>query len=136
MSACALLRRRSDCSKVLIVIGSSQQKFACEEGFGVTLPAFHAAKARQAAEGFFVEPGFRTLRAEMAMQEFDLAAQDFLAEFDIEVRLAQIAIPFRNFVFEDELIAEGVPGELTEEPMILVRILARMGHNHVGFQAL
>src|SRR5262245_57630976 len=108
------------------------------EGFRKTLrsAAFCTPQARQAHEGLWIKPILRTLRTKMLMQEFCLALHQRLAGRDIDVRLVEIAVPLWNFVFQNEMVAECIPRELRDLPVILMRIIAPMAEYHVGGHTL
>src|SRR5882757_8523637 len=68
----------------------------------------------------------------MLVEQFCLALHQGLAGRDEDVRLAQIAVPLRNLVFEDGVIAKRVPRQHRHLAMILMRIVARVAEDHVG----
>ena len=49
---------------------------------------------------------------------------DGLVERDEDVRRAEIAVVLRDLELEDQVVAEGVPGQLGDEPVILVEVRA------------
>jgi hypothetical protein len=53
-----------------------------------------------------------------------------------EIGGAEITVIFGNFVFQNQVVPEGVPGEITNYPMVLVEIVAVMGENQIGFKML
>ena len=48
------------------------------------------------------------------------------------VRRAHVAVVLRDLVLEDQVVAEGVPGELAAEPVVLVQVGALVGEDQVG----
>src|ERR1700748_148438 len=100
---------------------SLHHDLASVEGFreSVRRAAFRAPQTRQTHEGLRVEPVLRALRAEMVVEELGLALHQRPAGRDEDVRLTQIAVPFRNLVFEDRMIAKSVPGQHGYFSMIL-----------------
>lgn len=51
---------------------------------------------------------------------------------NIEVGRAKIAIILGNLIFPDQVVAEGVPCEIADDPMILVQIVAAVAEDEVG----
>ena len=47
------------------------------------------------------------------------------------IRRTQIAIVFRDLVLEDQLIAEGVSGQLGDSPVVLMEILAMVREHEI-----
>src|SRR5271170_845830 len=66
------------------------------------------------------------------MANFSLA-QRFIKS-DEEIRRAQIAVVFGNFVFENQMIAECIPGQLANQAMILMQIVSSVSKYQVGFE--
>ena len=84
------------------------------EGFreAIGRATFHAAQAREAHKDLTIEPVLRALRAEMVVEKLCLAFHQRLAGGEVDVGLTSIAIPFRNLVFKDHVVAESIPGQL------------------------
>ena len=110
-----------------------KDQFPCKEAFRVALrgAAFHPSQSGQPHKHFFVEPMFRSLGPKMCHKEASLALQDLRRQWHVQVRLIQIAVPFGNLIFEDQVIAECVPSMPGDLAMILVRIVAAMRENEV-----
>src|SRR5882757_11466874 len=113
----------------LRTVSSNQGKLAPKKCFGVTLrrAALHTPDPRQSPKGFVVEPPLGALAAEMRNQQLDLALQRDSANRHVDVRLPDIAVPRRNFIFEDLMIPERIPRQLADLAMILMRIVAPVG---------
>src|SRR5690606_30221720 len=45
--------------------------------------------------------------------------------------LVEVPVPFGYFVFEDQVVAKQIPGQLTDFAMVLMGIVAPMGEDHV-----
>src|SRR5882672_4577540 len=112
----------------LRAVSSNQGKLAPKKCFGVTLrrAALHTPDPRQSPKGFVVEPPLGALAAEMRNQQLDLALQGGSGNRHVDVRLPDIAVPLRNFVFEDLMIPERIPRQLADLAMILMRIVTPM----------
>src|ERR1700683_168603 len=48
-----------------------------------------------------------------------------------QIRATHVPVVLRNLVFEDQMVSICVPGQLGDEPVILVRVAAPVGENHV-----
>ena len=77
---------------------------------------------------FFFLCGNRNAKAELC----DFRFAEFAFKRHKDVWSAQVAIVFRDFVLEDEMISKRVPGQFREQPVILVRIVAGVGKDQVG----
>jgi hypothetical protein len=104
------------------------------EGLGVVARAvaFHAAKAHQAQKRFAFEPMFGTLRGEGLKKKVDFVFVQGRVERHKNVGAAQVAIVLGNFVFENEVIAKGVPGKFAEQAMVLMSIALPMREDQIG----
>src|SRR2546422_11228082 len=58
------------------------------------------------------------------------SAQGFV-ERHVVVRRPQVAVVFRHFVLENEMVPERVPGELRDEAMILMAVPSIVGEDHI-----
>jgi hypothetical protein len=85
--------------------------FAQNEGLSIPAgrAAFHAAQTSDAAERLVVEPVLRALSAEILPKERDLALDRRGGEWEVEVGMAKIAVPFRDLVLEDQVFAKRIP---------------------------
>src|ERR1700722_17034347 len=71
----------------------------------------------------------------MVVQQPCLALHQRPAGWNEDIRLAQIAVPFRDLAFKDRVGAKCVPRQHRHFAMILMRIVARMAQDHVGRRA-
>ena len=62
----------------------------------------------------------------------DLQVSDFPVERNKKVGAAQVAIILGNFVFQDEMVSPCVPGQLIDDPVILVKVVSSMRKDEVG----
>ena len=111
----------------------SQHQLAAMESLGVAAPgnAFHSPQAHESKKCFLLEPTLCVLRLESIHDVTDLLLVNFLLERHEEVRLSQVSVVFRNLVFHDEVIAKRVPGQLANDPMILMQIVTVMCQDQV-----
>jgi hypothetical protein len=63
---------------------------------------------------------------------FDLSPGNRFTQVDEEVRSAEIPIVFRNFIFENEMVPERIPGEFRNQAMILMQVQTLMREDEVG----
>ncbi len=68
----------------------------------------------------------------MALQKRYFPIQDIARQRNVGVWLAKVAIPFRNFIFENHGIAKRIPGQGTGFAMILVGVLPPMCEHYIG----
>ena len=87
-------------------------------------PAFHSAQAHQRHESFFGKPVLVPLRAERRLKVPDLLSARSHIEGHEAVGRAKIAIELGDLVLENQMIAEGVPGEIRQRAVVLMAILA------------
>ena len=86
------------------------------------------ATARKQVGG---EPGLARLGGEVLQEQVDLAIESRRREGGEEVGRSEIAVVLRDLVLQDEVVAPGVPGQLGDEPVILVPILPVVGEDEV-----
>ena len=72
------------------------------------------------------------LAAERRLQVLDLPGAGASRQGDEAVGRAEVAIVFGNFVFQDQVITEGVPREIGNEAVVLVAIVTIVGEHEVG----
>src|SRR4051812_1959111 len=107
-----------------VMVSELQYRLARVEGLGITAgrAALHTPKPHQTRERFIGEPVFIPLAAERAKQVFYLALAGVVIHGHEAIRRAQIAVEFRDFIFENPVITESVRGQLREHSMILMPI--------------
>ena len=59
-------------------------------------------------------------------------AHEVLLQSHVGVRAPEVAVPLRDLVLEDEVVTEGVPGQVAHEAVVLVEIVARMCQDKIG----
>ena len=91
-----------------------------------------ASEPHEPEEEVFGEPVLVPLRREMRPQEGDLTARQLLVDGDESVRRAQIAVVLRHLVFENQVVAKRVPGQLARNPVVLMVVVTGMGKDQVG----
>src|SRR6266850_7473592 len=78
----------------------------------------HAAQPHQREEGVFAEPVLVALRGEALHDGARLLLRGRRVERDEKVRRAEVGVVLRDLVFEDQVVAEGVPGELRDRAVV------------------
>ena len=91
----------------------------------------HSAKPQQSEESLLGEPVLCSLRSEHIDQRFALSVSSALGQGNVQVRAAQVSVPLRNLVFENELVAERVPGQIGDHSVILVPVVARVSKDDI-----
>ena len=97
---------------------------------------FNSTQPQQAVEKVLGKPLFASLRAEVAHQKFHLPATNRATQRDKEVRGAQVGIVFRDFVFQDQVVPKGVPSQLIDHSVILMRVGPGMREDQVWIDRL
>src|SRR5271163_1502162 len=92
---------------------------------------FNATQSHQASKCVGREPTFAALRPIAVEQYANLAFDMGGLQLNVGRRGRQIALVFGHFVFKDQVAAIRVPGQLGNESMILVSIIAPMGEDQV-----
>jgi hypothetical protein len=72
----------------------------------------------------------------MLLQQGHLAVHDLGPERQVDVGLPQVAVPLRDLVFQDQVISERGPGQAAQLAVVLVGVVAAMGQDQVGLDAL
>ena len=70
----------------------------------------------------------------------NLSATGISVNLNEEIGRAQIPVVFRYLILQNQMIAKGIPGQLIDEPVILMQVIPLMCEHkiriHLGFQAL
>src|SRR5581483_996837 len=113
--------------------GCSQHQLAAVKSFGVSARRIrlHAAKPHQRHKGLFPEPAAAVLRLKRFQNRAHLLAAHGIGQRYEEVRSAHVAVIFRDLVFENHVVAKGAPGDLGEQPVILVSVLPVVSEDQV-----
>src|SRR6202035_4254105 len=86
-----------------------------------------AAQPGQREECLVGKPASSALAGKVSADRFDLPAKLYLGQWYEESGIAEIAVVFRNFVLEDEVITEGVVGEFGHQSVILMSVASPTG---------
>src|SRR6266545_3113510 len=86
-------------------------------------PAFHPSQSQHGHEEIFGEPGLAPLTLEGGEEGLHLHAGGLLVQMNEDVGTPEVTIVFRNLVLEDQMVAEGVPGEFAHHAVILVDVV-------------
>jgi hypothetical protein len=73
----------------------------------------------------------RALRVEMFQDQFDFPSREFFIEGNEKIRKAKVAVEFWDFIFENQMVAERVPGQFANEAMVLMQVRAVVRENYV-----
>ena len=82
---------------------------------------FQAPDTHQTQERLPFVPVLDLLAVEVGPKEVDFLPDVVLAEGDIKIWRPEIAVILGNFEFEDQMVAECVPGQLTGKAVIWCR---------------
>ena len=129
--------------RVLLPIGSEsgavdesgrlQHDLSAIEALGVfpRRPRLHTTEPQQRPEEVRRKPIFISLSLKMGHEQADLFLAGRVVQVNEEIGGTHIAVPLRDFIFEDEVIPEGIPGQLRHDPMILVEIVPVMSEHDI-----
>src|SRR5262249_35231802 len=91
-----------------------------------------ASKSEQRKESIFPKPGFVALRLETAEDIFRFSTANRFVQRNKQVRRPQVAVVFRNFVFQNQMRSKSIPGQFRDQAMILVQVVSVMSEDQVG----
>src|SRR5690242_395911 len=94
--------------------------------------AFYAAQAQVPFERIAAEPATLRLCRKTFHQYVQLVFETRFTQRYIDVGMAQVAFVLWNLIFQNQMTTEGVPGQLGEQPMILVPVGQVMREDQVG----
>jgi hypothetical protein len=111
----------------------SQNHFSAIKGFRIFSrgAGLHSPQPQKGPKGIFREPVFLYLSFENLEDMLNLPAAHRLGQLHKKVGLSQITIIFWNFVFQNEFASKGIPGQIGDQTMVLVPIVAIMSQNDV-----
>src|ERR1700731_5422362 len=75
------------------------------------------------------KPTSSALTGKVSADRFDLPAKLYLGQWYKKSRIAEVAVVFRNFVLEHEVITEGVVGEFGHQSVVLVSVALPMSQD-------
>jgi hypothetical protein len=68
----------------------------------------------------------------MPIQKADFFRADPPVEIHEKIGRAEIPVVFHDFIFQDKMIAEGIPCQFIDHTMILMKVSPAMSENQVG----
>ena len=80
-----------------------------------------AAQPQQAVEEVFGKPLLVSLRCEIAHQASHLSPGDRLRQGNKKIRRTQVGVVLGNFIFQNEVLPECVPGEVADQTVVLMK---------------
>src|SRR6266496_1028551 len=104
------------------------------ETFGPTSGriGFDAAQAKQAEKQVLGKPLFVALSAEVFHEPLDFFAANGVGERGKKIGRTEVRIVLGNFVFEDKMVSERIPGEFANHAMVLMEVVAKMSKDQIG----
>src|SRR6266403_5582247 len=103
-----------------------EDDLAAVEGFRVLFgsPGLHATDSQESLKRIRREPVVVPLGLEAIHDEADLLLAGRLIQMHEEIRKAEVAVVFQNLVLKDQVIPKRVPGQVRDETVILMEIVA------------
>jgi hypothetical protein len=115
---------------------ASKHNFSAIESFRVPGCRFYASDAQDGLEAVAREPMFVALTFENAQEVVDFSRTGAIVKGHKQVGLSKIAIVLEDFVFENQVLAKSVPGQIGNDPVILMAVVAIMGEDKVRREAI
>jgi hypothetical protein len=100
-------------------------------GVSARCVTLHSAQAHQGTKGFLSKPSLGLLRLERVHDVANLLFEELGLERHEDIRLAQITVIFRDFIFEDQVVTKGVPSQFRDQAVILMRVFTVVSENEV-----
>src|SRR5256885_6827992 len=94
-------------------------------------PRLDTAQSEQPVEGIRRKPALGPLGGEHREEVADLGAARGPRQRDVQVGAAEVAVVFRHFVLQHQVVAERVPGQVGYDAMVLVAIGAEVREDDV-----
>src|SRR5664280_103336 len=104
------------------------------ESFCVTgrCAGLDAAQAHETLESLRLEPASLPLTGECPRQDVDLLAGHIGWQADKEVGRDEVALVLGNLVLPDEVVTESLPGDLSQQSVILMEVISPGREHDVG----
>jgi hypothetical protein len=121
---------------------SSEHELFCVKRLGDPLggATANAAEPRHRKKRIVAEPGSLSLARKMPAYYFNLLTNLLERQGYEDCRIAEIPVIFGNLILKNEMIPEGIVGQLRNQPMILVSVFRPVGQDQrwieVGFDRL
>src|ERR1700730_2615006 len=111
----------------------SQNHFSAIKGFRIfsRSEGLHSAQPNNGLKRIFRKPVFLYLSFENVEDMFNLLTAHRFSQLHKEVGLSQVTIIFWNFVFQNEFASKGIPGQIGDQTMVLVPVVAIMSQDDV-----
>src|SRR5271165_3543243 len=115
-------------------VGLPQDGLAAIEGLGISCRrvGFHPAEPQDRKKGLFVEPLLLALRVEAVDDDLDLAGAGRFFQRNEEVGGTQVTVVLRDLVLQDQVVAKRIPGEVGDQAVVLVPVVAVVSEDEVG----
>src|SRR5258708_39432180 len=82
-------------------------------------------------EGVAGKPVSGRLSLEVLHQQFDFTQTELLRDRHEHIRMAKVAIVLKYFVFKNQMISERVPGQVRQDPVVLMAVIAVMSEDNI-----
>src|SRR5512132_589415 len=111
----------------------SQDRLSTVEAFGQSRRRIRlqATKTQRRHEQISCEPALAALTPVTGKNDVDLPLADRFRQRREQPGRSEVTVVFRNLVFQDEVVAERVPGQLRNRAVVLVQVLPVMREHEV-----
>src|SRR5215472_6764151 len=115
----------------------SNHQLAHVKPLGETLGgiAFNAAKPHQGLESFCPKPSPGRLRPEVAHEQLDFPLRNAARERDEQIGAAEVPLVLGDLVLCNQVIPKRVPGELSEDAVVLMKVVDSVGQYQIGLDS-
>ena len=111
-----------------------QEGLAAIEGLGISCRrvGLHPAEPEDPRKVSSSNHCFWLCDLKLSMMIWILREQAGFQRTTKEVQAHQVVVVFRNLVFPDQVVPEGVPGQVRDQAVVLVPVIAVVGENQIG----
>ncbi len=111
-----------------------EYRFPAMKSFGETAGtiAFNTANPHKGLKGIRSKPMVVGLGRETVHDTLYLSFALARIQWNKCIGLSQVAVVLGNFVFENQVIPEGIPGQTRYLGMILMKVITIVGENEIG----
>src|SRR6476661_2797944 len=116
----------------------NEPEFACVECLGIAgwCSRLHSAQPQQGKERLGNEPRPVPLAAKVNHERGHLGLSLFATKGNEQTRVPQVRVVFWDFILQNEVVPEGVPGQFGYHTMVLMVVPPVMRENNIRFKAL
>jgi len=81
------------------------------------------------------KPMLARLGLEVLQEQVDLSSAEICGERHEDIGTAQVTVVFQDFILKNQVVPECIPGQIRQDPVILVSVIAEMREDDFRFEA-